>query len=147
MHYGYYAAGEAHGCGGILNATTPGSLRSLDADGDFQYENALDCRWLIVAGENKVVRFNILPGFSLENHTHCGWDFLTVNRATWWILLLPSPHERVCFHPSVCSKLAWMQLLQHHLCELNETYCSSICLVVHEGGNALLHVPSKSFMP
>jgi len=53
------------------------------------------------------------------------------------------PSVRASVHPSVHlsirPKFLWMQLLLHHLWEMNETspQCLAKCLVVHEGRNSL----------
>lgn len=69
-------AGSAQGCGGVLNTTT-GELRSLDADGNGQYENNLDCHWTIVGETNKVIKLNIW-GMAIENNPTCMFDYLRV---------------------------------------------------------------------
>ncbi|KAH3692443.1 hypothetical protein DPMN_194284 [Dreissena polymorpha] len=69
--------GSDQGCGGLLNATR-GQLGSVDGNGDGLYEAFLDCRWLIMGANNKVIRLNIMPGFNLENHTDCVYDYLKI---------------------------------------------------------------------
>ncbi|XP_053408750.1 cubilin-like isoform X2 [Mercenaria mercenaria] len=68
--------GESHGCGGILNSTS-GTLRAVDSDGDGQYENDLDCRWSIIAANNKVIRLTF-TGLDMEDNPTCHYDYLKI---------------------------------------------------------------------
>ncbi|XP_060561255.1 cubilin-like, partial [Ruditapes philippinarum] len=67
---------QSHGCGGILNSTT-GSLRSKDSDGYGRYDNNQDCRWIIVAGDNNVIRLTFTR-FQLEYHSGCLFDYIKI---------------------------------------------------------------------
>ncbi|KAK3105916.1 hypothetical protein FSP39_008473 [Pinctada imbricata] len=69
--------GVNQGCGGVLNSTS-GTLKAVDIDNDGEYENALDCKWVIIVGDNQVVRF-IVTGMDIEAHSRCMYDYLLIH--------------------------------------------------------------------
>ena len=69
--------GPMNGCGGLINLTSASMIRSLDVDGDGHYEDNLDCIWIIVAPEDKVIRIEF-ANFSLEASPTGCYDVLEV---------------------------------------------------------------------
>ncbi|XP_071156308.1 cubilin-like isoform X2 [Mytilus edulis] len=68
--------GESQGCGGVLNSTS-GRITSVDSDGNGKYEHNLDCRWIIIVGDNKIVKLTV-EGLGVESHSTCYYDFLEI---------------------------------------------------------------------
>ncbi|XP_065577276.1 cubilin-like isoform X4 [Artemia franciscana] len=77
----YFTYGENQGCGGIRNVTSTNSieLRSLDIDGNGQYEHNLDCQWIIIGEPGQVLRlqFNLMDIEESQNGT-CHYDYIEV---------------------------------------------------------------------
>lgn len=71
-----FNTGESQGCGGVLNSTS-GRITSVDSDGNGKYEHNLDCRWIIIVGDNKIVKLTV-EGLGVESHSTCYYDFLEV---------------------------------------------------------------------
>ncbi|PVD35988.1 hypothetical protein C0Q70_02958 [Pomacea canaliculata] len=74
---GYWSTyGPQHGCGGFLNQTS-GQIRSVDINGDGNYEDNLDCRWTIMVEPNKLARLTF-SSFHLEPGEECSYDSVAV---------------------------------------------------------------------
>lgn len=78
-----FTYGQQQGCGGYKSVGTGQSvvLQSLDADSSGQYEPDLNCQWLIVGADDKVLQYSVsrLDIESEQNGTvtTC-WDYMEV---------------------------------------------------------------------
>lgn len=79
--------GENQGCGGTKNLTAgPVTISSVDTDGNGNYEDDLDCQWLVIAPEFKsaVITFTAfnLQGSQGSDTNYgegsCPFDFVEV---------------------------------------------------------------------
>ncbi|XP_033110748.1 cubilin-like [Anneissia japonica] len=77
---GYFETfSEAQGCGG--SRTTPtGSFTDVDIDSDGQYENNLDCTWLISVDASKVVKISFGSSIGIEAGIggQCNYDYILI---------------------------------------------------------------------
>ena len=65
-------------CGGV-RTDSQGELRSLDSDGDGQYDNKVDCLWSLTAPMDQHIVLQILS-MDIEEEYACLFDFLEVGR-------------------------------------------------------------------
>ena len=76
---------RATACGAQLNATS-GTFRSLDVSGNGQYENDLDCTWVIIVPENNIITLRF-TSFNLQGQSAAGScvDYIevTTQLAVW----------------------------------------------------------------
>ena len=63
-------------CGSIFTDSF-GQFKPDDLDGDTQYDNNLDCLWIIRASENKTTYVQFY-NFDIERGTDCNFDYLKV---------------------------------------------------------------------
>ena len=63
-------------CGTIFTDSF-GQFKPGDLDGDTQYDNNLDCLWIILASENKTTYVE-LYNFDIEREEQCSFDYLKV---------------------------------------------------------------------
>ncbi len=67
--------GPRQGCGGLIQATS-GTIGSVDADSNGEYEPELDCTWQISVPTDQVVRLTFNT-FALEGGD-CDYDYVEV---------------------------------------------------------------------
>ena len=69
--------GPLHGCGGLINASTDTTIRSLDIDQDGFYEHNLECVWQIFAPEDRLIVLQFLS-FDVQGAGLTCYDTLEV---------------------------------------------------------------------
>ncbi|XP_072020163.1 LOW QUALITY PROTEIN: cubilin-like [Amphiura filiformis] len=71
--------GPSQGCGGTLTQPS-GSITSLDIDSDNQYENNLNCRYIVSVEANKVVQMTFSGTFDIETAPSgdCSYDYVEI---------------------------------------------------------------------
>lgn len=81
-----FSTGEDHGCGGTKNLTDGAvTLTSIDLDRNGNYDDDLDCQWLLIAPEFKLVEVTF-SSFSMQSsqglnrvsNVTCPYDYLEV---------------------------------------------------------------------
>ncbi|XP_040577951.1 cubilin [Lepeophtheirus salmonis] len=78
-----FTYGASSGCGGMINMTSLQSklIKSVDANGDGNYEMDLNCQWTIFTGNDKILKLHF-NAFDIENEENATfnkcWDFLKV---------------------------------------------------------------------
>ncbi|CAB4054630.1 CD109 [Lepeophtheirus salmonis] len=78
-----FTYGASSRCGGMINMTSLQSklIKSVDANGDGNYEMDLNCQWTIFTGNDKILKLHF-NAFDIENEENATfnkcWDFLKV---------------------------------------------------------------------
>lgn len=88
----------AQGCGGVLNSTQ-GTMTSLDANNDGNYEPNLECIWRIYVPMGKRIkltfsRFNIES--SPSNMSACSYDYLEVTSLRYFVFIKSIKFDGMC---------------------------------------------------